>query len=454
MKINLGENIQHIHFIGIGGISMSGLAEILYKDGYTVSGSDWTESDITKHLASLGLDFKLGNDALHVTEEIDLVVYTAAVKANNPELVAAKAKNIPTMDRARLLGLVMKGYENSIAVAGVHGKTTTTAIVSQILLAAEKDPTILIGGFMESIRSNFRIGQTGYLVAEACEYFDSFLQFHPHVGIILNVEADHLDYFGTFERMLDSFHKFAQNIPSDGTLVIHGGIDCLDQIVDGLKCNIVTYGTDDSDFQAEEVRYSSDGLPSFKCNGLEISLKMRGRHNIDNSLAAIAVATALNVPSSAIIYGLKVAVGAKRRFEHKGMYKGITIVDDYAHHPTEIKASLSSVVGVYKRVICAFQSHTYSRTQNLMDDFSSAFEHTDHVLILPIFASRELPPPVPNYLAELLTENINKNGKKATFCDGFGSAADWIKSNCLEGDLLITMGAGDIHLLGEGLLSD
>lgn len=460
-KFKLKTSINHVHFIGIGGISMSGLAEILHRDGYIISGSDWTASNITRHLTNLGINVQLGNDPEHITDDIDLVIYTAAVKPDNPEFACARRKNIPIMDRASLLGLIMKGYKNTIAVAGVHGKTTTTAIIAEMLLAANLDPTISIGGFMEAIGSNFRIGTSDYFVLEACEYYDSFLQFYPRIGIILNIDSDHLDYFGTLDRLVDSFTRFGKNISKDGALIIHRGTPFFDEATSALECNIITYGVEGkSRFWAKDISYNDEGLPTFYImDGEEekakVSLKLRGSHNIDNSLAAAAVADTLDIPIEAMIKGLTGAIGAKRRFEHKGVLSGAIIVDDYAHHPTEIKASLAAAAnGTYKRIICAFQSHTYTRTQNLLDDFSEAFKHADIVLILPIYAAREVSVgPYPNYLAELLTKGIQENGKEAYFVESFESAADWIRKNSQHGDLIITMGAGDVHLLGEGLLS-
>ena len=458
-KVNLDGNIKHVHFVGIGGISMSGLAEILYLDGYTISGSDWAVSDITRHLASLGIGFRLGHEANYITDDIDLVVHTAAVKPSNPEIIAAKHKNIPVIDRAKLLGLIVKGYPNSVAVAGVHGKTTTTAIIAEVLLSANLDPTISIGGFMESTGSNFRIGNSPYLVLEACEYYDTFLQFYPKVGVILNIELDHQDYFGTLERIVDSFHRFAQNISKDGTLIIHKNIPFLDEITKNLSCKVITYGTPDARFWARSIRYNQQGLPSFyimdgQMTVAETALKLRGAHNIDNALAAVAVATTFNISSEDMVKGISQTSGTKRRFEYKGTFKNATIVDDYAHHPTEIKACLSAAAqGAYKRIICAFQPHTYTRTQNLIEEFATAFEHADIVLILPIYAAREsFIGPYTNYLSELLTKRICDNNKEVYFVDGFKAAADWIKKNIQSEDILITMGAGDVNILGEDLI--
>jgi len=458
-KLDFAFDIKHVHFIGIGGISMSGLAEILLQDGYTVSGSDRSESDITRHLASCGIDVKLGASAAHIVEGIDLVVYTAAIRPDNPELMAAREKNIPVIDRAKLLGAIMKGYEYSVAVSGVHGKTTTTAIVAELMLAAGLDPTISIGGYMETIGSNFRMGNSQYMVLEACEYHDSFLQFYPHVGIILNIDCDHMDYFGSLDGLVASFRKFAQNIPKEGALVIHNAIPCLGAVVEGLTCNIITYG-EGGRFQAKEVNFDADGFPSFYIIEADteianVKLNLRGRHNIDNALAAAAVAGFLGVSPEAMVAGLEKTAGTKRRFEHKGSYKGISVVDDYAHHPTEIKATLEAATnGCYRRIICAFQPHTYTRTQNLMDEFSTAFDFADEVLILPTYASRELSTDSdPHYLAKLLAQKIVENDVNARFVESFMAASDWIKENAEANDLLITMGAGDIHILGEGLIS-
>ena len=456
-KLNqkFNKEINHVHFIGIGGISMSGLAEILRNKGFTVSGSDREEKNTTRHLSSLGVDIKFGHKAENITDEMDLIVYTAAIKPDNPAFAAAKQKDIPMLDRAQLLGLIMDDYENSIAVAGVHGKTTTTSIVTEVLLAAGLDPTISIGGFVESIGSNLRIGNSSYFLAEACEYADSFLQFRPKVGVILNIDSDHMDYFGTFERLVDSFKRFAKNIPEDGTLIVHSS--CANQVIDGLKCKVIVYG-EGSQIWAKDIKYNSDVQPSFtimdKQNALaDVNLKLRGAHNIDNCLAVAAVANVLDIPIEATVKGLQIAVGAKRRFEHKGEYNGITIVDDYSHHPTEVKAGLASA-SKNKRLICAFQPHTYTRTQYYLEEFGKSFEAADVVLILPTYAAREEPiGPEVNYMSKMLCDEIAKNGKQSLFFDDFSSAAEWIKLNVKPGDLLITMGAGDINVLGEGLIS-
>ena len=456
----LDENVKNVHFIGIGGISMSGLAEILHHNGLAVTGSDWEASDITDNLSELGIKIFIGHDEANISAEHDLVVYTAAVKPDNPELYAARKNNIPAMERAKLLGLIIGGYKHSVGVAGMHGKTSTTAIISDVLLTAGLDPTISVGGFMESVNCNYRIGDSQFLVAEACEYSDSFLHFHPFVGVILNIDSDHLDYFGTMDNIVASFCKYAKNIPAEGSLVIHGDTLYIDKVLDGLTCNVITYGRQGSDFEAANISYNEDGYPNFDiiCKGVKmgnVSLKLRGTHNIDNALAATAVAAALALPVDDILKGLESASGVKRRYEHKGSFNGITVIDDYAHHPEEIKPNLSAAAkGPFKRIICAFQSHTYSRTQNLLHEFSTAFDYCHTVLVLPVYASREVfAGHKENPIAKELSERINKNGIRSHYMESFESAANWIKKHMEKGDLLITMGAGDINKLGEGLLS-
>nr|AGS53434.1 UDP-N-acetylmuramate--alanine ligase [uncultured bacterium contig00025] len=468
MKKNiLGEHVRRVHFIGIGGVSMSGLAEILLAEGYAVTGSDWNASDITRALARKGITVFPGNDAAYITDGIDLVVYTAAVKPDNTELLMARKKNIPTMVRAKLLGLIMKDYKYTVAVSGTHGKTTTTAVLAEVLLRAGLDPTVQIGGYMETIGGNYRVGSSQYFVLEACEYFDSFLQFYPYVGLILNVDSDHLDYFGTMERLTDSFRKFARTISGDGALVINADVPRLEYITEGLRCRVLTYGADSSrrnasHFSARGLRYDNDGLPSFTimngaCEVADVTLRLRGKHNVNNALAVAAAAHALDIPADSLKNGLSTAIGAKRRFEHKGVHKnGAAVIDDYAHHPTEIKATLAAANnGLYKRIICAFQSHTYTRTQILLDDFAGAFTDCDIVLILPVYAARDAfaESESSGHLAELLTERIRGNGRDAHYFENFDAAREWLTEHARGGDLLITMGAGDIHVLGEKFLS-
>lgn len=458
LDINFENTNQKIHFIGIGGISMSGLAEILVKKGFKVSGSDMKNSKITRHLEQLGVDFHLGHLPSNIKEDLDLVVYTAAVKEDNPELMEARKKNIPTMDRAEFLGQIMRNYPYAIAVSGTHGKTTTTSMLSHILLEAKKDPTISVGGILDAIGGNIRTGHSDYFITEACEYCDSFLKFYPYIGIILNIEEDHLDYFKDIEHIRKSFTSFAKRIPKDGTLVINGDIENIHAILDEVNCRVITFGTDASRvmWTAANISYNEKACGSFDLfyqgkNMGRISLSVPGVHNIYNALAACACAYVLDIPVEDMANGLKKYTGTHQRFEIKGNLKGITIVDDYAHHPTEIKATLA-VANRYphNRLWCVFQPHTYSRTKAFLKEFAEALTAADHIILTDIYAARE------KDLGEIhskdLQREIEKLGKKAYYFSDFESIENFLLQNCIPGDLLITMGAGDVNIIGEDLL--
>ncbi|NLM12860.1 MAG: UDP-N-acetylmuramate--L-alanine ligase [Epulopiscium sp.] len=458
LDINFENTNQKIHFIGIGGISMSGLAEILVKKGFKVSGSDMKNSKITRHLEQLGVDFHLGHLPSNIKEDLDLVVYTAAVKEDNPELMEARKKNIPTMDRAEFLGQIMRNYPYAIAVSGTHGKTTTTSMLSHILLEAKKDPTISVGGILDAIGGNIRTGHSDYFITEACEYCDSFLKFFPYIGIILNIEEDHLDYFKDIEHIRKSFTSFAKRIPKDGTLVINGDIENIHAILDEVNCRVITFGTDASRvmWTAANISYNEKACGSFDLfyqgkNMGRISLSVPGVHNIYNALAACACAYVLDIPVEDMANGLKKYTGTHQRFEIKGNLKGITIVDDYAHHPTEIKATLA-VANRYphNRLWCVFQPHTYSRTKAFLKEFAEALTAADHIILTDIYAARE------KDLGEIhskdLQREIEKLGKKAYYFSDFESIEKFLLQNCIPGDLLITMGAGDVNIIGEDLL--
>lgn len=458
MIINLDNNRQHIHFVGIGGISMSGLAEILNYEGFNISGSDIKESEIIKSLREQGIHVTIGQKAENIENDTDIVVFTAAVKHDNPEILAAEQKGIPVIERATLLGAIMEKYKNSIAVSGTHGKTTTTSMVSEITMAAKLDPTITVGGILKSINGNIRLGSSEYFVAEACEYFDSFLHFKPYVGIILTIDADHLDYFKNIENIRSSFHKFAENISQRGTLVINTSIPDYKDIFSEIKSNVLTYGSHDptADITAENISVSSKGTYSFDIimhgnTECHISLSVPGKHNIDNALAAFAAAKVFKVDNKYIIEGLESYTGTDRRFQYKGTFCGVTVIDDYAHHPTEIKATLAAAKNIEKnRLVCIFQPHTYSRTYNLINDFSTAFADADKIIVADIYAAREKDIGLIN--SAQLVEHIRQTGKDAVYVGDFEAIKDYVRHNCQSGDLLITMGAGDVYLIGESLV--
>ena len=367
-KINF-KNPIHVHFIGIGGISMSGLAEILLKENFTISGSDSKESPLTNHLESLGATVFYGQKASNIIEGIDVVVYTAAIHEDNEEFAEAKRQGLPMLSRAELLGQLMTNYETSIAVSGTHGKTTTTSMLSHILLADEQDPTISVGGILKAIGGNIRVGNSGVFVTEACEYTNSFLHFFPKLAIVLNIDADHLDFFKDLDDIRNSFHKFAQILPEDGTLVINAEIPNWEEITKDLKCNIVTYGMEEgAEYTAANISHDEYGNAAFDVirageNLGRIQLSVTGDHNISNALSTIAAANILDIPFASMQKGLASFQGTNRRFEYKGERNGFTIIDDYAHHPTEIKATLTSAQNYpHKDIWCIFQPHTYTRT--------------------------------------------------------------------------------------------
>lgn len=455
-SLNFEEPI-HVHFIGIGGISMSGLAEILLEEGFTISGSDAKQSALTDNLAKKGATIYIGQKASNLSIRPALVVYTAAIREDNEEFKAAVDAGIPMLSRAELLGQIMDNYEKSIAVAGTHGKTTTTSMISQILLVAKADPTISVGGILESIGGNIRVGGSEVFITEACEYTNSFLHFHPKYSIITSVEAEHLDFFKDIDDIRRSFHEFAGNTSHDGVLIINGQIEALDQITNNLSCSVTTYGLcENDDFYAKNITYNDHACGTYtlmhKTEDLgTVSLSVPGKHNVSNSLAAIALCLNLGLPLDVIKKGLLQFGGTKRRFEYKGTKNGITVIDDYAHHPTEVAATLTAARNYpHGRIICVFQPHTYSRTKAFLSDFARVLSMADIVVLADIYAAREK-----NTIGisskDLLAE-LQKNGQESYYFPSFDEIETFLSEKCINNDLLITMGAGDVYLIGEHLL--
>lgn len=455
-SLNFEEPI-HVHFIGIGGISMSGLAEILLEEGFTISGSDAKQSALTDSLAKKGATIYIGQKASNLSIRPALVVYTAAIREDNEEFKAAVDAGIPMLSRAELLGQIMDNYEKSIAVAGTHGKTTTTSMISQILLAAKADPTISVGGILEAIGGNIRVGGSEVFITEACEYTNSFLHFHPKYSIITSVEAEHLDFFKDIDDIRRSFHEFAGNTAHDGVLIINGQIEALDQITNNLSCSVTTYGLcENDDFYAKNITYNDHACGTYtlmhKTEDLgTVSLSVPGKHNVSNSLAAIALCLNLGLPLDVIKKGLLQFGGTKRRFEYKGTKNGITVIDDYAHHPTEVAATLTAAQNYpHGRIICVFQPHTYSRTKAFLSDFARVLSMADVVVLADIYAAREK-----NTIGisskDLLAE-LQKNGQESYYFPSFDEIETFLSEKCINNDLLITMGAGDVYLIGEHLL--
>lgn len=448
----------HVYFCGIGGISMSGLAAVLLKEGFTVTGSDAHHSALTDLLADKGARVFFPQKAENIPGDTEVFVYTAAIHPDNPEYEKAVELGIPMLTRAQLLGQIMDNYENSVAIAGTHGKTTTTSMLSCILLEAGLDPTISVGGILKEIGGNIRVGSSRNFVAEACEYTNSFLSLRPKVGLILNIDADHLDFFKDLDDIRHSFHRFAKNIRSDGTLIINAQIPDLADITEGIGASVITCGTEDSDYRPVQITYDSLGAGSFNVlrNGEDLgrfTLHVPGRHNISNAVCAIAAADRMGASMDECRRGLLEFRGADRRFQIKGTLKnGAVVIDDYAHHPTEIRATLEAAGNYpHRKIRCVFQPHTYTRTKALMNEFADALSLADEVILAPIYAARETD--TLGISSDTLRQGIAHLGTDAYYLPSFEQIEDFLRKRAEEDDLIITMGAGDVVKVGEDLLS-
>ncbi len=453
------KDFKHVHCVGIGGIGLSGVAEILNSRGYRVSGSDIKESSVTKQLESQGIQVFIGHDKDNLGDT-DLLVYSAAVSMENPEIVEAQMRDIPVITRAEALGAIMDDYKISIAISGTHGKTTTTSLVSLILDNAKLSPTILVGGVLSEFKGNVKIGNSEYFVTEACEYMDSFLELRPWVEIILNIDSDHLDYFKDIDHITRSFGTFAGIVPPDGFVVAYDANPFVQSILGDLKCRVVTFGFNEtSDFYAKNITFNDMGKPSFDmyCKGellCHVQLAIPGEHNVSNSLAASAACYNLGVDIETIKATLESFEGTQRRFDIIGTTAGgISIVDDYAHHPTEIRATLAAAKNFpHRKIWCLFQPHTYTRTLALFDQFADAFADADAVVLAEIYAAREKN--IYRLSSRKLRDEIREKhpDKEVYFMPDFDAMAEFILYNAEEGDMVITMGAGDIYKVGEMIL--
>ena len=449
---------KNIHCIGIGGIGLSAIADILLVRGYNVTGSDMKESDITSNLAAKGARIFIGHRAENV-ENTDLIVYSSAVGKDNPELAEAARKGIPAITRAQMLGILMNEYDNSIAISGTHGKTTTTSMVSLILDNAKTDPTILVGGNLAEIGGNVRVGHGKFFVTEACEYMDSFLSLRPKIEIILNIDSDHLDYFKDIDHIVNSFDRFSKLVPDDGLIVAYEANPFVNRVIKNRK-NVVTFGLNENcTYYAADVTFNENGMPAFdvyKEGKLldRIQLSVPGEHNILNALAAFACCHSLGINTDVISSTLKKYTGTQRRFDIVGVTgTGVKIVDDYAHHPTEIKATLSACQNIpHNKLWCIFQPHTYTRTIALFDQFADAFEKADKLILSEIDAAREKN--IYKISSVQLAEKIKEThpDKDVMFMESFDAIADYVSENADPGDLVLTMGAGDIYKVGELIL--
>lgn len=443
-KTNLLDTLRRLHFVGIGGSGMCPMAEILHHKGYVITGSDINESDTLERIRSYGIPVFMGHAAENIGDA-ELVVYTAAAKQDNPELVAARAKGIPTLERSIVLGMLTDQFENAIAVSGTHGKTSTTGMLTQILIEAGKDPSAVIGGKLPFIGGNGRVGQSQNMVCEACEYVDTFLQLHPAVSLILNVDADHLDYFGTLENIVKSFRKFA--LQTSRRLIVNGDDPEAMQSVEGMThAEILTFGrTPDSDYYVTELNEENTACEDFTImfrgeRLCRVNLHVPGEHNMMNALAAAAAAHSMGVDGAPIKAALEAFTGVHRRFEILGKFDGVTVADDFAHHPTELSAVLSAAVRMgYREVWAVFQPHTYSRTAMHLDDFAEALSIPHHVVMTEILAVRE------TNTYNIHTSDLAAKISGSCWFGSFDEIADYVMANAKENDLILTLGGGDIY---------
>ena len=439
------------HLVGIGGVSMAPLAEVLYKTGVPITGSDMNDSAVVRRLQSLGIDVKVGHRPDNI-EGASFIIRTAAAREDNVEIAAARQAGIPVFERAEAWGYIMRGYKNAVCVAGAHGKTTTTSMTTHILMTAGADPTVMIGGTLNKLQSGYRVGNGDTIILESCEYYNSFHSFFPTVAVILNIDADHLDFFKDLEDVKASFRHFAGLVPESGFIVCNGDDRNTTDALAPLGRELFTFGFSEN-ARVRAVGVELDGAGSrfdilldgnFFCH---IALNVPGRHNIIDALAAAAASVTLNIPASAVVNGLVEFTGADRRFEFKGSVNGAAVYDDYAHHPRELRALLDAVKPLgYDRIILAFQPHTYSRTKALFEDFVGELRRADLLLLAEIYAAREK-----NTLG-ISSADLAAKIPEAVYCPSFEEIERRIRNVARKGDIVLTVGAGDIYKVGERLV--
>ena len=440
---------RRAHLVGIGGVSMCPLAEVLQGKGLQVQGSDMNDSETVRHLRSLGIPVAIGHNAENLGD-CDLVIRTAAVHDGNPEIAGAIARGIPVYERAQAWGAIMRHYPNALCVAGTHGKTTTTSMCTHIFMAAEADPTVMIGGTLPMLHSGYRVGNGDTIILESCEYCNSFLSFFPTVAVILNVEAGHLDFFKDLQDIQNSFRRFAELVPSTGRVIVNADNGGARGAAQGLDA--FTFGLEPG-AECTAVNLREDkGRPVFDIHihgrfYAHAELKVYGRHNVSNALAAASAAYVLGLPGEAVEKGLASFNGAGRRFEHKGTFNGAEIYDDYAHHPDELHALLTTARGLgYRRLVVAFQPHTYSRTSKLFDQFVAELKLPDVAILAEIFAARE------QNTQGISSADLCRNIPGAVYCSTLDKVTEQLRQIAQPGDLILTVGAGDIYRAGEKLL--
>ena len=440
------------HLIGIGGVSMSSLADVLWGMGIAISGSDMNRNKNVVGLTEKGIPVSIGHKAENITREIEFVVRTAAVHDDNPEIIRAHALGIPVFERTQAWGAISKDYSNALCISGTHGKTTTTSMCTHIMMAADKDPTVMIGGTLPLLNAGHRVGHGNTIIMEACEYYNSFLSLHPTVAVILNVEADHLDFFKDLQDVQHSFREFALRTPEDGYVVANLDDASTMATIRDIPRKIMTFGLSrEADVYAENIEFlgaNSHFDIMFKGKLFtDVTLHVPGLHNVKNALAATAAAICLGVRPNAVKYGLAGFNGAGRRVEFKGKYNGADVYDDYAHHPGELKALLDTVEGLnYKRCILVFQPHTYTRTAALFEDFVTQLKRPDVLLLAEIFAARE------KNTIGISSAALAERVEGAEFYPTFPELEEELKRKAQPGDIILTVGAGDVYKIGENIV--
>ena len=457
-NIDILKKYKNIHMIGIGGVSMSGIAAILHHWGFTITGSDTCCSESVQSLLEKGIKVSIGHDLSDIAAS-DVVVYSAAIKQDDPEMLEAKRLHIPTIERAYFLGELTRCYQDTICISGTHGKTTTTSMVSLCFLEALEDPSIQVGAFLKQLRGNYKVGNSEHFIIEACEYVESFLKFSPKAEIILNIDNDHLDYSKTFENIKKAFIKYVKLLPSNGLLVINGDdSNCL-ELPSYTDAKVITYGITNkhTNFFAVNIVFDKDGFAEFDVyhnNSFyeRIKLSVPGMHNVLNALACIAVCDAYGIDKTPIKSALSKFTGAHRRFEFKGSINGkVSVYDDYGHHPTEIVATAKSLMNKkYHKSWVVFQPHTYSRTKNLLDDFAKALLNFDHIIVLDVYAAREKN--TYGISSKDLVNKIISLGKNASYIPDFDECVSYIKEHVENDDIVMTLGAGTVTEIGSMLI--
>lgn len=448
-----------IHMIGIGGVSMSGLAELLKDNGILVTGSDKQESDNTKHLQNIGLSITIGSNK-EMVKKADLVVYTAAIPKTDIEYAHAQELNKKMMERSEFLGEITKCFQKCICISGTHGKTTTTSMISLCFLESNLDPTIEVGAYLKPIHGNNKTGNSEYFILEACEYVDSFLQFHPHTEIILNIDNDHLDYFKNIENIKKSFLAFTNKLDETGTIIANLDDSNTLEILEKTNHSKITYGiqNENANFKAKNITLNSYGYPTFACYKNQeyydtYTLNVHGTHNILNALATIATCDLYKLPKENIKHGLKIFTGANRRFEKIGEYKGIPVIDDYAHHPTEIKTTLQTSKDLpHRKTWAVFEPHTYSRTKEHLEEFATVLKEFDFIILADIYAARETN--TYNISSLDLLNQIKPENSNCIYLNSYDKITNYLKENVEQGDIIITIGAGTINQVGYALIQE